>query len=102
MVRTAVPDGSPPPVCPAKSHHEKVSGSSAVPAPGFPHATVAVAETAVETMPMIGANQCCTGLSPVTVTLVGAEDSTGGRDVAPPLFAATMAGAGGGMSPQAP
>src|SRR4051794_41874631 len=99
MVRGVVLEGRPPPVCAANSHQEKASGSSAVPAPGVPQATVAVADTAVESMPMTGANQCCTGLSPGTGTLVGAEDSTRGRGGGPPVLAATVAGAGGSTSP---
>src|SRR4051812_15346209 len=38
-------DGMPPPVCATNSHNEKISGSTAVPPPGAPQATVAVAET---------------------------------------------------------
>src|SRR5215212_5953322 len=75
--RMVVPEGIPPPVCCCHSHQEKVSGSTAVPRVGPPQPTVAVAETAVESWPMTGANQCCLGVLPVTVTLSGTLLSTG-------------------------
>src|SRR5919202_3799583 len=102
MVRTVVVDGSPPWVCWANSHQEKVTGSTAVPAPGAPQATVAVAETCVDPMPITGANQCWVGLSPVTVTLVGEDESTGGAVVTCGSLAATRALAVASMSPQLP
>src|SRR4051794_41786524 len=102
MVRTVVDDGWPPCVCCDHSHQEKVIGRTAVPAPGVPQATVAVAETWVESIPMTGANQCSVGLSPVTVTLVGDWDSTGGAVPTSGSLAATSADAGANMSPQLP
>src|SRR4051794_41797542 len=102
MVRTVVEDGRPPWVCWENSHHEKVIGRTAVPAPGAPQATVAVAETWVESMPMTGANQCSVGLSPVTVTLVGEPESTGGAVLTAGSLAATSAGARGSMFPPVP
>src|SRR4051794_41643415 len=95
MVRTVVEDGRPPRVCWENSHHEKVIGRTAVPAPGAPQATVAVAETVVESMPMTGANQCWVGLSPVTVTLVGELESTGGAVVTAGAVGAAGGPAGG-------
>src|SRR3954453_19714788 len=102
MVRTVVDDGWPPCVCCDHSHQEKVIGRTAVPAPGVPQATVAVAETWVESMPMTGANQCSVGLSPVTVTLVGEDESTGGEVVTCGSLAATRELAVASMSPQLP
>src|SRR3954447_9134522 len=102
MVCTVVDDGSPPCVCWANSHQEKVTGSTAVPAPGAPQATVAVADTWVELIPITGANQCSVGLSPVTVTLVGAWVSTGGAVLTSGSLAATSADAVASMSPQLP
>src|SRR3954466_10595504 len=102
MVRTVVPEGSPPPVCWANSHHEKVRGRTAVPRSGPPQATVAEAVTRVESWPMTGANQCWTGSLPLTVTRVGLDASTGGAAVAPSLLAVTIAAAVAAMFPQAP
>src|SRR3954454_18161506 len=102
MVRATVPDGRPPPVCWENSHQEKVSGMTAVPPLGAPQPTVALAETAVESWPMIGANQCCTGVRPVTVTLGGTLLSTGCAADALPSLAATMARAVASVSPQVP
>src|SRR4051794_31485477 len=102
MVRTVVDDGWPPCVCCDHSHQEKVIGRTAVPAPGVPQATVAVAETWVESIPMTGANQCSVGLSPVTVTLVGDDESTGGAVVTSGSLAATRDLAVASMSPQLP
>src|SRR3954447_3334070 len=102
MVRTVVDDGWPPCVCCDHSHHEKVMGRTAVPAPGEPQATVAVAETWVESIPMTGANQCSVGLSPVTVTLVGEDESTGGAVLTAGSLAATSAEAVASMFPQVP
>jgi hypothetical protein len=73
-----------------------------MPASGLPQPTVAVADTAVVSWPITGANQCCTGVVPVTRTLSGAELSTGGAEVAAPSLAATTADAVPTMSPQAP
>src|SRR3954469_20952751 len=69
MICSVLPDGRPPPVCALKEHQEKVSGRTAVPRLGPPQPTVAVADTAVESWPITGANQCCCGVRPVTVTL---------------------------------
>src|SRR3954466_5628594 len=102
MVRTVVEDGRPPWVCWENSHHEKVIGRTAVPAPGAPQAAVAGAETWGESMPMTGANQCSVGLSPVTVTLVGEPESTGGAVLTPGSLAATSADAVASMFPQVP
>src|SRR5690242_5536518 len=89
MVTGVVLEGAPPPVCACHSHQEKVIGRTAVPAPGKPQATVALAVTLVPSMPRIGANQCVVGLSPVTVTDSGALESTGESAVAPPRLAPT-------------
>src|SRR3954451_15327524 len=102
MVRTAVPEGIPPPVCWENSHQEKVSGSTAVPFSGPPQATVAAAVTRVESNPMTGANQCLTGSLPVTVTRIGLFCRTGGAELAPVLLAETIAEAVATMSPQLP
>src|SRR3712207_2155842 len=102
MVRTVVPEGSPPPVCCANSHQEKVSGRTAVPPFGEPQPTVAVAETAVESCPITGANQCSLGVLPVTDTLNGSLLSTGWAAVASPSLAATRARAVASVSPQLP
>src|SRR3712207_1933175 len=102
MVRTVVPEGSPPPVCWVNSHQEKVRGKTAVPRSGPPQATVADAVTRVESWPMTGANQCWTGSLPFTVTRVGLDASTGGAAPAPVLLAATIAAAVAAMSPQLP
>src|ERR687883_652820 len=102
MVCATVDDGRPPCVCWENSHQEKVNGSTAVPAPGAPQATVALAETWVDSMPITGANQCWVGLSPVTVTLVGAWLSTGGAVLTSASLAATSDVAVASMSPQLP
>src|SRR3712207_2914450 len=91
MTRTVVVDGRPPPVCCSNSQIEKVNGNTAVPPLGAPQPTVAVALTPVASCPMTGANQCCFGVLPVTVTLSGAELSTGWAAVASPSLAATRA-----------
>src|SRR4051812_8056883 len=100
MTRTVEPEGIPPPVCCSNSHQEKVSGSTAVPRVGPPQPTVAVAETAVALCPITGANQCCFGVLPVTVTLSGAVPSTGCAAVASPSLAMTSERAVASMSPQ--
>src|SRR3954451_11728248 len=102
MVRTVVVDGMPPPVWAFHSQSEKISGSAAVPPPGAPQATVAVAETLVESTPITGANQCCTGLLPVTVTVDGLLPSCGGAASPPPTLAVTSSCAVARMLPQAP
>src|SRR3954447_3191917 len=102
MICRVVVDGMPPPVCALKEHHEKASGRSAVPLLGPPQPTVAVATTADEFRPMTGANQCCLGVLPVTLTLTGALLSSGCAAVPSPSLAVIRACAVARMSPQLP
>src|SRR6476469_6728019 len=102
MVRDVVPEGVPPPVCCWNSHHEKVSGRTAVPPLGPPQPTVAVADTAVDLNPSTGANQCLTGVWPVTVTLSGTVLSVGCDAVPVPSLASMRHGAVDSMLPPLP
>jgi hypothetical protein len=95
-------EGRPPPVCFSNAHQEKASGSTAVPALGAPQPTVAVAETSVAPMPMTGANQCSSGIPPVTVTLSGSLFSTGWAAVPSESLRVISAWAVAFMSPQLP
>src|SRR4051812_19635068 len=95
-------DGRAPWVWLSKEHQEKASGSTAVPPLGAPQPTVAVAETTLESKPITGANQFFLGVPPVTVTLSGAELSTGFPAVPVLSLAAMSAWAVACMSPQAP
>src|SRR3712207_9267605 len=94
IVCSVVLEGSPPPVCWANSHQEKVSGRTAVPRLGPPQATVAVAETAVASWPITGANQCSCGVRPETVTRLGFDARTGGGPGGVPRIGAAHAPGG--------
>ena len=69
IVRSVVPEGRPPPVCNWNSHHEKVSGSTAVPLPGVPQITVALATARPSSNPSTWANACVRCDDAVTVTV---------------------------------